>query len=355
MPPNILLARDYGAKDLAALRRTGDYTNVRRGAIVRASEAKQTWARADHLSLARCVAVAAELTCSFAFSHESAVLIHGGWIDHPTDVVHISQTNTPRVLRHSDIRRHHASDLTPADVVEVNGLPVTSLERTALDCALSLRPRRALVAVDSLLRLRIKPSRERKDDFRDGIARAIRDLLAELENRPVRRGLKGAREIIRHADPLSESAGESWLRWIALAFGLPRPQTQLRVVTDAGPKWVDMGWMVEGDDVDFVRLGAEYDGRSKYAQQPQGGGRAKYSRRSGDGARSEEIASGDALFHEKVREDSLRRAGVHTERFVHQQLRDPGAAFARLYAAFPESARPMLRPRPALRTFTGRR
>lgn len=346
-PPEVVLAHERGAENLATFHRGGAHTRVRRGALVRTSESGASWERADHLTLARCAAVAAQLSCRFAFSHETAVLLHGGWIDHPDDLVHISQWSSPNIVRGSDLRRHHAPWLRNGDVVEIHGLPVTSFERTMIDCALALQPDRALAAVDSLLRILLNPRRDHPERHAIRLVAVRAGLMERLEESPGRRGLVSARAILTHADPLSESPGESILRYIALARGLPEPITQMRVPTDQGVKYLDVGWLMRVQDSPDgrrlgYRVGAEYDGKAKY--RPDQG-----SERRHEGFRD------DALYAEKVRADALGRAGVHLERFVHHHLMDPAAAVARMRAAFPAPVRPDLHPRPALMPSPGRR
>ena len=135
-------------------------------------------------------------------------------------------------------------DLADSDVVEVQGLRVTTPLRTALDLACKLSRRDALAALDAFMRVHGLTQR----DLQRGLNRYFR-----------RRGVVQARELVRLADPRSESPGESWTRLEVIDHGLPVPRPQLWVYEDGMPLYrLDLGWRRR-------KVAAEYDGREHHA------------------------------------------------------------------------------------------
>lgn len=325
--PTVVLSREIGYGTARAAHRAGELVRVRRGAYLHDDLPAQPWARREVVALAHCVAVARQLPSRPVLSHESAALIHGAWVGPTAAITHLAVSAPPHKPDVADIRRHHAPDLTDDEITVVNGLRVTTLERTALDCALSLPPRRALPIVDSILRMLARPNRferERSEVAMSAAREGLRTRVADLGRRA---GVIHARAVMEHADGFSESPGETDLRWIAVSRGLPRPVLQLRVATDEGVFYTDMGWEFGGASPRGARgVAAEFDGAGKYAET------------SGQGS----------LFAEKQREDAIRATGLIVHRYVDRHLRDVDAVFARLCRGFPQSLVDGLRPVAAL-------
>lgn len=59
---------------------------------------------------------------------------------------------------------------------------------------------------------------------------------------PGARGVVRARAVIEAADDGAESPGESVTRLHLLRYGLPRPDTQIRIDTRRGTFYGDLGW-----------------------------------------------------------------------------------------------------------------
>jgi len=118
----------------------------------------------------------------------------------------------PRVLHRPrwDGIRPFRSDLCPDDVVEVDGVPVTSRLRTAFDLTRLARSlTEAVVALDVVVRdLKVEPA----------------DVLAYAHERPKWRGAPQVRAAVALTDPRSASPQETRFRmlWV-LDAGLPRP------------------------------------------------------------------------------------------------------------------------------------
>lgn len=143
----------------------------------------------------------------------------------------------PRVTR--DGCKGGTRDLSSDDIVEVEGLRVTTPLRTALDLACRLTARDGLAALDQFMRL-YELTRE---DYQRGLLRYYR-----------RRGVVQARMLVLVADGRSESPGESWVRMAILESGLPLPELQFWVDVDGVPTYrIDMGYPRH-------RVAVEYDG-----------------------------------------------------------------------------------------------
>ncbi|MGC4961545.1 type IV toxin-antitoxin system AbiEi family antitoxin domain-containing protein [Gordonia sp. DT101] len=217
---------------------------------------------------------------NFALSHESAALQHNLSLLKPQlDQVHF--VTGLRTGGRVEKQRHlHSGHLDPADVTTIDGLAVTSLERTAIDVACGGEFAQALAVLDSALRRGADP-----------------EVLGELlESR--RRGVTQARRALDHADAGAENAGESWGRAQIIAAGLPVPRLQHEFFDTNGD-------FVGRTDYDWVgKLAAEFDGMKKYERHL----------RTGE-------TPFDAMRREKEREDALRRLGVMVIRWVWADLR----------------------------------
>ncbi|WP_343287397.1 hypothetical protein [Gordonia sp. SID5947] len=162
----------------------------------------------------------------------------------------------------------------------IDGLAVTTMERTAIDVACSGGFAQALAVIDSALR-----------------HGADRDALATLlEDR--RRGVAQARRALGLADAGAENAGESWGRAQIIEAGLPVPRLQHEFFDSNGD-------FIARTDYDWVgKLAAEFDGMTKYERHLRPG-----------------ETPFDAMRREKEREDALRRLGVMVIRWVWTDLR----------------------------------
>ncbi|HEY9312623.1 hypothetical protein [Williamsia sp.] len=89
------------------------------------------------------------------------------------------------------------SDLAPADVTTIDGIPVLSVLRTAYDLGRRPPEWRALGHLDDLLK---------------ATGLEVRDLWRYIVEHPGMRGIRQIRGLIPHIDTKSESPPESWLR-----------------------------------------------------------------------------------------------------------------------------------------------
>jgi hypothetical protein len=138
--------------------------------------------------------------------------------------------------------------LPAEDVTAIGELLVLTPQRNAVDFARYGREGWGVAAVDAYLRAGQVRRRE----------------LAEILGRyRGERGVARGRTIVGWGDRGAESVMESWSRWRFLDAGLPRPRTQVPVMTAEGRKWLDMGF------VEYNSAG-EYDGHEYHSNETGG-------------------------------------------------------------------------------------
>ncbi len=166
----------------------------------------------------------------------SASAVHGAeWVDAaaPLELLHTNRNPLPGLRVHGDRIEDDESAL-------INGVPVTTPARTALDLGCWYPTDDAVAAIDDLLR-----SSEVK----------VAEVEMLAERYTSRRGIQSARIAIGLADAGAQSPKETWLRLLLIRAGLPRPQTQIPVSDefDDITYYLDMGW-------EDLKVAAEYDG-----------------------------------------------------------------------------------------------
>lgn len=241
------------------------------------------------------------MTSEHCFSHASSAVLHRlpQW-QVPT-LTHVYQASAPSSRRDQQIVRHHPMP-PEGDITVAHGIPVTSLARTAWDCAVTMRPVAGLVLLDGALRA--------------GLSRD--ELVLRAGSATGTRGSARARALIELADPGPESPGESTCRFALLRDGFPAPVTQLEVRTRLGTFWADMGWPE-------WRLLVEYDGRSKYGS-----------------------SDADFVLREKRRHDAIVEADWRCIHVTREDLRTAGDLARRLLPHLPEEAAGAIRRRRVL-------
>lgn len=163
---------------------------------------------------------------SHVYTHTSAAHIWGlsVWRARPrVHVAHASRRGDAGPL--SDVVRHNQR--VPArDVRLVDGLRVTSLERTVVDCARLLPFEQAVVIADS------------------GLSRGADEAVLQrlVSEGKATRGIRKVREVLLAADGRSESPAESRFRLLLAEWNLPEPELQLWITTIGGRERVDFGW-----------------------------------------------------------------------------------------------------------------
>ena len=164
----------------------------------------------------------------------AAAALHGArWVDAKTPIELIG-----RRTRSPDGIVVHNERIDADEIVDIDGMLVTSPTRTALDLARHLPRDTAVRHLDALARA-------------TGIL--AEDVLALASRYPRARGLRRSEVALGLMDAGAQSPRETSLRLLFIDAGFPRPQTQIRVSDGFNTAFVDMGW--EGP-----RIGAEYDG-----------------------------------------------------------------------------------------------
>ncbi|GGG19468.1 hypothetical protein GCM10007304_36740 [Rhodococcoides trifolii] len=277
--------------EIRAAAKAGSIEPIRRGFYVDGS--------GDDMDRYLCTVRATSLasTSGLVISHRSAAAIHGFAVWPDLDRrVHLTANRTTggRTKKHRVV---HASALDPDDVVEVDGLLVTSPARTAVDLACAWSFESAVCTGDSALR-----------------AMPHLDLGNALERGYGRRGIAKARRAVAFMDGRSETVGESRSRVRLQRWGFSAPRLQSALFDDDGHFVARVDFEVDG-------VIGEFDGLMKY--------------RGPDGSH--------VLISEKLREDRLRSLGWQVVRWTWNEL-TTGAPAERLRQAI-EVARTLPPPR----------
>jgi hypothetical protein len=165
----------------------------------------------------------------------AAAALHGAqWVDASTPIEMIWRNGRPPsgiVVRNERIDAD--------EVVDIDGMLVTSPARTALDLGRHL-------------------SRDAAVRHLDALARATNvkalDAVSLAERYPKARGLRRSEVALGLMDAGAESPKETWLRLILIDAGLPAPRTQIRVTDGFNEAFIDMGY-------DEPMVGLDYDGK----------------------------------------------------------------------------------------------
>jgi very-short-patch-repair endonuclease len=177
----------------------------------------------------------------------SASALHGArWVDiaAPLEILHSNRNPLPGL-------RVRGNRIEDDEVALIDGVPVTTPARTALDLGCWYPTGEAVAGIDDLLRA---------SDLK------VAEVEALVQRYPGRRGIHLARNAIGLADPGAQSPKESWLRLLLIRVGLPRPQTQIPVQDEFGDviAYLDMGW-------ENLKVGVEYDGEQHRSDRRQYG------------------------------------------------------------------------------------
>ncbi|MGU3432219.1 hypothetical protein ACNHUS_04305 [Actinomycetes bacterium M1A6_2h] len=279
----------------------GIITAVRPGVYLSTEEFMALSAESRHLKCVR----AASLSTDGVVSHQSAALVHGFRLWNP-DLRLVHMTVGPSSTGRRTTRRHvHSAPLGAADIVEVDGIAVTSSARTVADLSRTLSFEAAVCLGDSALRL-------------GKVTRT--EIVEALLSLPVR-GRKPALAAVDFFDGLSETVGESRSRVMLRTFQFPSPELQVELFTVDGRLIARTDFLVE----EYGVIG-EFDGQVKYTVHVPAGKTA-----------------GDVVFQEKRREDELRAHGWIVVRWTWADLATPHVLAARIRKAF-EIAKSMPKP-----------
>lgn len=166
----------------------------------------------------------------------SASALHGArWVDDDSPVELICRNaRAPTGVKSRD------ELLFENEIQRLNGLKVTTPERTAFDVGRRDRVGRAVERLDALARA---------TNFK---VSAVEELAGKHRRT---RGLRQLENALGLVDPGAESPRETRLRLLLIRAGYPRPRTQIPVLSPDGCRryYLDMGW-------EEIMLAVEYDG-----------------------------------------------------------------------------------------------
>lgn len=266
-------------RDILALRRLGMLVRVGAGLYALSSTYEPLTAEAK--LAVRSKAVFHRHRGHVALTHQSAAAIHGlpMW-DVDLGEVHVTRLDDGRG-RHESGVQHHVGKISDADVVEVDGVLVSSPDRCVWEMACTSSVESALVTTDAALHRSLVTTESLHE-----AAAAFRTW----------RGSRSARLSLTLADGRSESAGESRTRHLFWRHNIPQPELQFRVVDSRG------GFLARTDFAwELYRHLAEFDGRIKF-----------------DG--TFDPAGYETVFAEKRREDLIRAELWGLTRLIWEDL-----------------------------------
>jgi hypothetical protein len=280
-----LVLLGVGPRQLAAALRAGSLIKVRPGVFVRGD----AWSavKPEARSVARAQALTAVSTTPPVVSHETAAAVHGLPLYRADrDRVHvIAPAGRPGAA--AGVVRHRG-ELPDDDVVELEGMRVTSLMRTVADVARTTTFEQAVTITDAALHRQFATGPGRYDvdgaeDFRHRVLETVRRA-AHGETR--------ARRVLDFADGRAQLPGESISRIRLHDVGFRAIQLQVAV---AGPR--NTTYFVDFGLEDIAAFG-EFDGAIKYV----------------DGRLLDGRTSSQTIDEEKQREDWIR--GTTQRRFA---------------------------------------
>lgn len=264
------------SKQLRKLVSQGNLVKVRSGIYVEAGYAQgltgftgQRMQRLCDISALRW-----KLKENEVISHQSAAIMWGLRLtvaDRDTHVTAYEGRAVARALQHA-----HQLPIPREQIVELSGVPVTTLERTVVDCARTLAPPLGLVVADHAMAL--GANKNMCHEINAGMKYA--------------NGRSLAARIVDLSIKDSESAPESIVRYLLHDAGITGVEPQFGVIVDGRRYWLDLA-------IPHLKIAIEYDGRIKY----QG--------------------ASDALYNEKIRQEQLAKAGWLMIRIVAEDLRGP--------------------------------
>lgn len=198
---------------------------------------------ADTIPL-RAAALGAVVPRHAVICDRTAAWLWGVDVLRPWELEQLPRLETFVLRGHARIRRPQAGggerDLLPGEVVEIDGVCVTTPLRTSLDLGCGLSRYEALAAMDGFARVQ-------------GVGCVA--LTAMLPRFRGRRGVVQARELVPLVDGRAESTGESFTRAAIHDDGLPRPTPQFWVETEGSAAYrLDLAYPQ-------LKICIEYDGQ----------------------------------------------------------------------------------------------
>ncbi|MDF2444185.1 MAG: hypothetical protein JWR01_2388 [Subtercola sp.] len=300
--PGLISVRDVELaggcrRELARASTRGTLRRLRPGVYVDTD----TWRTLDEAEqyLAVCRAASTAEGARPVLSHWSAAVVHGipilgSW---PADIHRLMERTSGGRSRPGTVA--HPTRLDTVEIVEVNGMLITSVARTTADLAACASFGSAVTSADYVLH------RKRRK-------RLTKDLLhAALEAARLTRGRRRAQAVLEFATDLADSPAESASRVSVHLAGLVMPELQ--------SEFFDADGFIGATDFHWpgIRLVGEVDGRQKYLKPEYLKGRTP----------------GEVVYQEKLREDRLRNLPMSVRRWDWQRANSPTRLAALLSSA----------------------
>ena len=179
----------------------------------------------------------------------SAQFLHGVAYPDVDGDVEIIRDLRGQGRRRPGIHVMRTDQLGSDDIVELAGMPVTSLVRTAFDLGRRRPDWLALGHLDDMARTTALDTRALWDYTRDHTHTS---------------GIRQLRELVGLIDAGAESPGESWTRLVMHRHELPRPESQIEVFDE-------FGVLIGRFDLGYrrYRVGIDYDGVEFHSTEEQ--------------------------------------------------------------------------------------
>ena len=237
-----LIADGLTDKRIRAMTRGGELHRIRHGSYISGALWDQMSVEQRHRVLVRAVMRRAH-PCAVA-THISSAIERGAPVwGISLDEAHLTRLDGGTGRRETGIV-HHRGVLTPAAVEVVNGLPVSSAARAAVEVTMLASVEPSLVTVNGLLH--------------SGQLTA-EAFATEIERCKFWPDTLTASVVQRLVDPRIGSVAESRFSFLCWDQRLPRPEAQVPILDEFGHEfaYADFAWEREG-------VFLEFDGRIKY-------------------------------------------------------------------------------------------
>lgn len=282
-----LFERGISDRALKRMLEQGELHRVRRGWYVTKPEWDGLWVEGRHLLHIIAVHRDAVGEAPVFFGASAAVLLGLPLYRVSLARVHTALPGNRHARSARDVLRHEA-DVPESDVIVVNGIRCTSLDRTVLDLARMLELPASVACADAALRTPAVSHNRQDDD----LAAHWREELGARAGASHARGIRRARWVIAFADGRAQLPGESVSRLQLHRLGFRRVGLQVPVrFADGMEYFIDF-------DLEEADSWGEFDGVGKYTDPQLRGDRT-----------AEEV-----VLDEKRREDRVR--GVTKRRFA---------------------------------------
>ncbi len=164
-------------------------------------------------------------------------------------MIHISRPDDAAGVRRTKVVTHRMK-LYDDEVTELNGIRLTTRERTWLDLAEQLSVPELVVIADHLIRNPRPEFEGRTDPFC-----TKNDLQRMINRHPGKRGIRKARAALDLARVGADSPPETMLRLALLDAGLPEPELNAAIIDESGR-------LHHEPDMSYrdYKIGVEYDG-----------------------------------------------------------------------------------------------